>query len=58
VGLFTSKPSEDRGDDKRGKGDETRAQKIMRRAGKVAKDELDKATGDKGRLGNRGRGSR
>lgn len=37
---------------------ETRAQQLMRRAGKVAKDEIDKATKDPGRLSNRGRGSR
>ena len=37
---------------------ETPAQQQMRRDGKVAKDELDKATKDPGRLGNKGRGSR
>jgi hypothetical protein len=37
---------------------ETPVQKVMRRAGKVAKDELDKAVKDPGQLGNKGRGSR
>lgn len=37
---------------------ETKAQQLMRRLGKQAKDNLDKATQDPNRLGNKGRGSR
>lgn len=56
MGLFTKDASDEPTDEPRGK--ETRIQRDFRRAGKCAKDNLDKATKDPNRLGNRGRGSR
>lgn len=53
-----SKPEKPYVDPPPRKRPETNAEKTMRRMGKIAKDELDKAVKDPNRLGNRGRGSR
>lgn len=62
MGIFTSQPADDNGEHvfehPNASRTETKREQTMRRAGKRARDELDKATHDPKRLGNRGRGSR